>query len=235
MNVPPSGGRRIMRISIIIPVLNEAGQIGQLISRTRQTGADEIIVVDGGSSDGTPAAAAGADRVLSGSRGRARQQNAGAAAAEGDVLVFLHADCRLPAEALRQIEAALADPRCIGGCFRQQIDAAGVRYRLLEAGNAWRVRALGWAYGDQGVFLRREVFEAVGGFPDVPFMEDLYLMKRLKSRGRFVLLPARLEVSARRWQQTGVVRQTMRNWRSIALAHLGVPLEKLAAAYTAVR
>ena len=228
-----SGAR--VRVSVIIPVLNEAEQIADVIARTRQIGACEIIVVDGGSTDGTVPAARGADQVLSSPRGRAWQQNAGAAAAAGEVLLFLHADCRLPVGAFDAIAVVLQDPRCVGGCFRQAIKATGFGYRLLESGNAWRVRLSGWAYGDQGLFVRREVFEALGGFPDVPLMEDLYFMKRLKRRGRLSLLPVRLQVSARRWLRQGIIRQTLRNWWLIIRAHCGVPLEKLAAEYSDVR
>jgi rSAM/selenodomain-associated transferase 2 len=224
-----------MQVSVIIPVLNEAVRIADTIRRTREVGACQIIVVDGGSADGTLEAATAADCVLSAPQGRARQQNAGAAAAMGDVLVFLHADCRLPARAFESIATALEDPRCVGGCFRQSIDAAGIGYRLLESGNAWRVKLLGWAYGDQGIFVRREFFERLGGFPDLPLMEDLLFTKRLKRQGRFVLLPVRLQVSARRWRKHGIVRQTLRNWRLIVCAHWGVPLERLAAEYKDVR
>lgn len=224
-----------MRISVIIPALNEGTQMADAIRRTREAGASEIIVVDGGSTDRTLAAADAADQVILSPSGRARQQNAGAAAATGDVLSFLHADCRLPLDGLSAISAALDDDRCVGGCFRQAIAGDGLGYRLLETGNAWRVRMLGWAYGDQGIFVRRSVFEELGGFPDVPLMEDLYFMKRLKRKGRLTLLHARLQVSPRRWQSQGIVRQTLRNWRYIALAHCGVPLDRLASSYTHVR
>lgn len=224
-----------VHVSVIIPVLNEAAQIADAIARTRAVGDCEIIVVDGGSIDGTLAAAGAADRVLTSPRGRARQQNAGAAAATGDVLLFLHADCRLPADAFDAVAQALQDPLCVGGCFRQSIDAGGAGYRLLEFGNAARVRLLGWAYGDQGIFVQRNAFEALGGFPDLPLMEDLYFMKRLKRRGRVALLPLRLQVSARRWQKQGIVGRTLRNWRLLLRAHCGAPLEKLAAEYKDVR
>lgn len=226
---------RAMRASVVIPTLNEAEQISEAIAQTRALGECEIIVVDGGSADATIESAAGADRVLISDRGRAWQMNAGAAAASGDVLVFLHADCRLGPGGLEAITAALADPCVAGGCFRQSIDAAGWRYRLLESGNALRVRLLGWAYGDQGIFVRRRVFDELGGFPSVPLMEDLLFMKRLKGRGRVRLLDARMRVSPRRWQQRGVVRQTLRNWGLVAALHLGASPERLARWYPHVR
>ena len=130
---------------------------------------------------------------------------------------------------------ALAEDRCIGGCFQQRIDASGFGYRALEFGNALRVRTAGWAYGDQGIFVRRSVFEQAGGFPDVPLMEDLLLMKRLRGLGEFRLLPQRIHVSPRRWQQSGIVRQTLRNWSFVALTHLGVSPDRLVRHYADVR
>ena len=115
------------------------------------------------------------------------------------------------------------------------IDAAGWKYRWLERGNAARVRWLGWAYGDQGIFVRRSVFESLGGFPDWKLMEDLYFIKRLRRAGRFVPLDAPILVSARRWQKAGLVRQTLRNWILLTLAHLGVPPDRLARFYPQVR
>ena len=224
-----------MSISVIIPTLNEAERIGPLIAATRELGTCEIVVVDGGSDDGTVENVGGADTVLSTQRGRAVQQNAGAAAAGGDVLLFLHADCRLQAGAFEAVEAALKDERVVAGCFRQRIDAAGWRYRLLERGNALRVKLWKWAYGDQGIFVRRDAFEDVGGFPELKLMEDLYLMKRLKKRGRIVQIDPPLLVSPRRWQQAGFVRQTLRNWVLLGLAGCGVSPDRLARFYPNVR
>lgn len=224
-----------MDVSIIIPALNEADRIGETIERTRRLGECEIIVVDGGSDDGTFDAAASADLRLAAPRGRAHQQNRGAAASRGDVLLFLHADCWLEPGALEAMRRGLADRQCPGGCFRQRIDADGLAYRLLEAGNECRVRLLGWAYGDQGIFVRRAVFERIGGFPDVEIMEDLFFMKRMKREGSLCLVDHRLHVSPRRWRQRGLVRQTLRNWAFVALAHCGVPLRTLAGSYADVR
>jgi rSAM/selenodomain-associated transferase 2 len=226
-----------MRLSFVIPTLNEAPRIAETIRSARAAGADEIVVVDGGSDDGTlqHAVRAGADCCLESSRGRAVQQNRGAAAAQGDVLLFLHADCRLSAGANVDVRMALADDRCVGGCFRQQIEAPGWGYRMLEAGNAARVRFLGWAYGDQGIFVRRDVFERLGGFPDLPLMEDLYLMKRLKRVGRITLVESRIHVDPRRWKRTGLCRQTVRNWTLVGLAHCGVSPTRLARFYPEVR
>lgn len=225
-----------LRISVIIPTLNEADRIAAVIDAVREIGACEVLVVDGGSDDETVARAAAADRVLRSARGRAVQQNLGAQRASGDVLLFLHADCRLDPKAFDAIRELFASPRCVAGCFRQRIDEAGIGFRLLEAGNALRVRCLGWAYGDQALFLKREVFEALGGFPELALMEDLYFCKRLKRAGRIALVTSsRVHVSARRWQRTGILRQTCRNWFLVTLAHLGISPSRLAALYPHVR
>ncbi len=224
-----------MKLSVIIPALNEAGRIAETIARTRALGTCEIIVVDGGSDDGTLDAAAHADLRFSSPRGRAQQQNVGAAASQADVLLFLHADCWLTPGGFDAIRQALRDGRSVGGCFRQQIDARGPGYRMIEAGNASRVRLLQWAYGDQGIFVRRSVFERVGGFPEIELMEDLYLMKRLKREGAIRLVNHRLHVSPRRWQHRGLLRQTLRNWSFLALSHCGVSPSLLAARYEEIR
>lgn len=224
-----------MSLSVIIPTLNEAPRIGAVIDSLRNLGQMEIVVVDGGSEDGTQTAAAAADVVLSCSRGRSVQQNTGAAAASGEVLLFLHADCTLTDGCLSAVRKVLADPACVGGCFQQRIDADGFKYRLMERGNGWRARWLKWAYGDQGIFVRRSVFEAVGGFPDLRLMEDLFFMKKLKRQGQFRVIEPRLIVSARRWQKQGYVRQTLRNWGLITLAHCGVSPDSLARFYCDVR
>lgn len=228
---------RPMSLSIVIPTLNEAVCIAEVVARTRGLGDVEIVVVDGGSTDGTAerAAAAGADVVLESPRGRARQQNAGARAASGETLLFLHADCRLGDDAAKAVHKALRRPDVVGGCFRQRIDADGRLYRWLERGNDLRAARWKWIYGDQGLFVRRAVFERLGGFPDVRLMEDLLFAKRLRRAGRMVLLDTPIHVSARRWQRAGIVPQTLRNWTLLALAHCGVSPNHLARFYPNVR
>ncbi len=224
-----------MATAIIIPTLNEAEIIADAVERAHALRPQEIIVVDGGSNDGTCEAASAADKVLVTSRGRAPQQNAGAAASCCDTLLFLHADCWLGGGGLEQIAAALTDEHCVGGCFRQMVDAEGWRYRWLERGNAMRVSLWGLAYGDQGIFVRREVFNRLGGFPSLALMEDLFLMKRLRREGRVALLDGPLHVSARRWEKRGVFRQTAHNWWLTALARAGVSPNTLARSYQDVR
>jgi rSAM/selenodomain-associated transferase 2 len=173
--------------------------------------------------------------VLKGAPGRAVQQNLGAAHAHGDVLCFLHADCQPAVGAADAIRAALADPQFVAGCFVQRINAAGWPYRLLEFGNLRRVLWCGLAYGDQGIFIRRDVFQSLDGFPAWRLMEDVELMRRLRGRGRFAVLRPPLTVSARRWQKRGIVRQTLRNWTLLAMYYAGVPADRLAEFYAHVR
>lgn len=221
-----------LRVTVIIPALNEREKIARAVTSAWALQPHEVLVVDGGSRDETCALAAAAGaRVLSALPGRALQQNVGAREATGDVLLFLHADTWLDATGVEQIRAALADPTVLGGCFRQAIAAPGVIYRLLEQGNALRVRWRGIPYGDQGIFLRRETFEQLGGFPETQLLEDLLLMRRLRQRAWPVLLPGPLGVSPRRWQKHGPVRQTCRNWLILLAARLGVAPDRLAQFY----
>ncbi len=221
-----------MKLSVVVPSVNEESQISGAVRSALAARAYEVVVVDGGSEDNTcrVASEAGA-RVLSSGPGRAVQQNAGVRATTGDVLLFLHADCRLPAGAVAQIEQVLSDRLVVGGSFVQQIEADGWLYRWLERGNAWRAEWRQMPYGDQGLFVRRESFEAAGGFPEVPLMDDVMLARSLRRLGRLVLVEGRLRVGARRWQQNGVVRQTLRNWYLLSAWRLGVPLDRLAGHY----
>ncbi|MCO6456540.1 MAG: TIGR04283 family arsenosugar biosynthesis glycosyltransferase [Pirellulaceae bacterium] len=221
-----------MNISLVIPVINELACIAAAVDSGWRAGVDEVLVVDGGSTDGTWQLLERLNcRSLRSPAGRAAQQNAGAASARGDVLLFQHADNRLSPRAADQIREALGNPRRLCGAFRQRIDSPRRVYRCLEWGNAWRVRWQGMPYGDQGIFVRREIFQQLGGFPEVPLMEDVLLMRRLRRLAWPVLLPGPLLVSPRRWERHGVVRQTMRNWSLLAALRLGVSPARLAAWY----
>ncbi len=224
-----------MSISIIIPTLNEAGCIAATIRCLRGQQPGEIIVADGGSSDATVSEAGEADRVLAAAPGRALQLNAGAALARENILLFLHADCTLEAGALAEAARLLANPRVLAGCFAMTVPAAGWQYRLLEACASARVRLTGLAYGDQGLYLRRADFERLGGFPALRFMEDVFFSRRLRDHGRVIVATSKIVVSPRRWQQVGLVRQTLRNWTLTALAAAGVNPDQLARYYPEVR
>ena len=224
-----------LRVSVVIPTLNEADTIAKLIEHTRRQNPHEIVVVDGGSQDDTVRLAHGADKVLRSTPGRAHQQNVGATACSGDVVLFLHADCLLVDRSLDQIAAHMQDERYVGGCLTQRIDGDGWLLRVIERGNNCRAKRIGWAYGDQGIFVRRTVFDELGGFPDVRLMEDLWLVKKLKRSGRFTPIGAEMLTSARRWQNKGAIRQTLRNWMLLTLTHAGVSPNRLARFYPAVR
>ncbi len=222
-----------MKTSVIIPTLNEHSCVGAAVESALRAGADEVLVADGGSTDGTAdlAVAAGA-RLVRSAPGRAVQQNAGADAATGDVFLFLHADCRLPADAVPVVVRSLQQcPAAVGGFFRQRIDHPARVFRWIEFGNLLRARMLRWPYGDQAIFTRRRVFHSIGGFPLLDIMEDLYLAKQLNRRGTLVCIDRPLTVSARRWVRQGAVRQTLRNWSLLAAVHLGVSPQRLARHY----
>jgi rSAM/selenodomain-associated transferase 2 len=223
-------------VSVIIPTLNEENCLGETLTLLREHRPLEVIVVDGGSSDGTcRLAEAGADVLLQGSRGRAAQMNRGAAHARGDVLLFLHADCSLEAGALEEAERLLRQRGVAAGCFAMTVRAHGLLYRSIDACATARVRLTGLAYGDQGLFVPRERFQQLGGFPPLRLMEDLFFSRQLRRHGRIVVGGKRIFVSPRRWQTVGLLRQTARNWTLTALAAGGVHPDRLAAFYPAVR
>jgi rSAM/selenodomain-associated transferase 2 len=224
-----------MTVSVIIPTLNEAGCLAGTLRALRRQRPAEIIVADGGSTDATRPLAAEADHLVEAPRGRARQMNAGAARARGDVLVFLHADCTLADGALDEAERLLRRRGVAAGCFTMRADAAGPLYRWIDLVALARVRLFGLAYGDQGLFLCRELFERLGGFPPLRLMEDVFFSRRLRRYGRIAVARSRILVSARRWRRTGIVRQTLRNWALLTLAAGGVPPDRLAAFYPSVR
>jgi rSAM/selenodomain-associated transferase 2 len=223
-------------ISVIIPTLNEAPCLPVTLSRLRQEASAEIVVSDGGSHDATLAIAQRFARVVQSPRGRAVQQNRGAAAASGEVLLFLHADCWLEPGWVPLVQRAARRPGFAAGCFRMRIEGDRRLYRLIEWGGGLRVRWLGLPYGDQGIFLRRDTFQMLGGFPAVPFMEDVMLMRRVRRLGRVDLVPYPIHVSPRRWERTGPIIQTLRNWTLTTVAVWGgVHPDRLTRFYPAVR
>lgn len=225
-----------MRVSVIIPTLNEAAGIVRTLTQVRQSGTCEIVVVDGGSNDGTPEMTRiHADLVLSTPPGRARQMNAGARAATGEVLLFLHADTGLPPAFPTLVDHALCEPEVIGGRFDVCLDAPGWPFRLVETLMNVRSRLTRISTGDQGIFVRREAFLALGGYPEVELMEDLELSRRLKRVGKIACLRTRVTTSARRWQRHGVVRTIVRMWALRLCYFLGVSPEHLKAFYADTR
>lgn len=199
-------------ISVIIPALNEAEQIGATLQQLEGAGAAEIIVVDGGSRDETVqiAESFGA-HVLKGPANRGKQQNLGAARAAGEILLFLHADTRLPEDFAEQVRAILDEPRAIAGAFRFRLDASGFGISLVECMVAIRCKLFAFPYGDQALFMSREAFEQVGRFADLPVMEDFDLVLRLKRRGRIQIAEGTSVTSARRWREYGLWRVTWKH------------------------
>jgi len=207
-----STARKTCDISVIIPTLNEAAVITDTVSVLAGLPGIEVLVADGGSGDRTAelAAAAGA-QVIESRPGRGSQLNAGAAAASGDILLFLHADTILPGNFRSLVADSLAQPEVVAGAFRFAVAAAGKRFRLLERFTNCRAKYLQLPYGDQAIFLTRKQFREAGSFREMELLEDLDLMLRLRSKGRIALTPEAATTSARRWRKLGLIRTTLVN------------------------
>jgi rSAM/selenodomain-associated transferase 2 len=222
--------------SIIIPVLHEHGVINEAIGRVHSLAggeAAEIIVADGDPAGETLRAIAdGAVGKLLSEAGRGRQLNRGAGAASGEILLFLHVDTKLPPDALIRIGQTLHDETLAGGAFDLAIDSPRRVFRPIERVASIRTRLTRIPYGDQAIFLRRDWFRSLGGFRDLPIMEDVDLMRRLKrSGGRIAILPEQVVTSARRWEQEGILYATLRNWSLVTLFLCGVDARRLARWY----
>jgi rSAM/selenodomain-associated transferase 2/rSAM/selenodomain-associated transferase 1 len=215
-------------ISVIVPALDEAGSIGRTLASIPSSEDLEVIVVDGGSTDGTPELArAGGVRVVPGLPPRSRQMNLGAAGARGDVLLFLHADTLLPEGFADEIRLACADPSVAAGAFTLKIDSDRAGIRAVERVTNLRARYLSLPYGDQALFVTALRFWELGGFPLMPIMEDYVLVRRLARTGRIAILDQSVITSGRRWEQLGIARTTLINQAIILAHHLGIAPEVL--------
>ena len=219
-----------MSLSIVVPMLNEAAGIADALRVLRDLDA-EIVAVDGGSSDKTVACAAPhTDLLLVAARGRARQMNAGSAAAHGDILLFLHADTRLPPDADQIIKQSIVGG-AIWGRFDVEISGKSTWFPVIAAMMNWRSRLTGIATGDQAIFVKRSAFEQIGGFPDQPLMEDIVLSQRLKQLGRPACLRQKVFTSGRRWEKHGILRTILTMWWLRLRFFFGADPKKLAIEY----
>lgn len=234
--VTPDPAATLSSVAVILPVRNEAAILETALAELlTQHDPLEVIVVDGGSRDATRAIAGGFSsrypvRILDAPAGRAAQMNAGAAMASADILLFLHADTRLPPGALRAVRAAVR-AGCIWGRFDVRLDYPSYAYRVIEWFMNWRSALTGVATGDQAIFVRRDVFESLGGYAPIALMEDIELSRRLKRSGAPARLRDRVTVSVRRWERHGIVRTVLRMWALRALYWLGVSPARLARWY----
>ena len=219
-------------ISVIIPTLDEQAQIREILDQTHYQGVERI-VVDADSSDGTVQRAreAGAELVLTSARGRARQLSAGVARARGPILLFLHADTRLPAGWPDPVRAALERPGVVAGAFSLRFEGSGAALGAVGLGANLRSRYLGLPYGDQALFALASSLPAIGGIPDVPLFEDLDLVRALSRRGKVEVLAEFVETSGRRYQRNGVCRTVLQHQFALAAYFLGVDRERVAAWY----
>ncbi len=217
------------KLSIIIPVFNEAENIAATLARTNNV---EVIVVDGGSQDNTVeiTQALGVKVVRSNTANRAQQMNTGAQAATGEILLFLHADTRLPPQFETMVEREIAT-NIAAGAFALQIDGCLWGLRLVEIGVNMRSRIFALPYGDQAIFLNAKLFYELGGFADLPIMEDFELICRLKRHGRITIIPTPVTTSSRRWQKLGIIQTTLINQVAIIAYLIGVSPSKIAAWY----
>lgn len=238
----------VFSLGIVVPVLNEAAVLDRALVRLKQVaGGFSVVVVDGGSVDGSAEIARQYfSTVVSTPVNRGAQMNLGARLMDADVLLFLHADSELPADFAVHIERALSDPRVAAGCFQLRFDSEASGRRPMLRFFSWCTQFSGrfLHFGDQGYFVRRGVFGAMGGYRELPFMEDVDFLRRLltpgflglgRRHGKFAVLPAAVTTSARRFLRTGVVRQQIVNILLVTLFELGVPVRWLARLYPHIR
>ena len=223
-------------ISIIIPVYNETHIILQTLSHLFNLNFKEdveIIIVDGNPQQNTlNCIAEPRVRKIASKKGRGAQMNKGASVAKGDILLFLHADTLIPHDAIRSIQNACKDTNVAAGAFGLGIRSSQRKYRIIEKAVFLRTRITKIPYGDQAIFVKREFFRAIGGYQEIPIMEDVELMKRIKANdGMVAIIPRRVRTSPRRWEREGIFCCTLRNWMMIALYSLGMSPSKLVKFY----
>ena len=215
-------------LSVVVPVYRDAEALERTLAATDFSGVELIICATADDSAVSLLRLAHPHaNWVEAPRGRAAQMNAGAAVARGQWIVFLHADTRLPSGWTQAIDAATVDPRVNAGCFRFALDSPSPMARLIELGVGARVALLGLPYGDQAIFVRREAFEALNGYADLPIMEDVDLVRRLGRQGRMFRSALPAITSARRWERDGWIRRTARHIALIALYFCGVPPDRL--------
>jgi rSAM/selenodomain-associated transferase 2 len=225
-----------IKFSIIVPAFHEGGNINDLIECLKRLDSDknsEIIVVDGAQEKDT-LGAIHRNHVakISSEKGRAKQMNAGASIAKGEILIFLHADTELPVDALKKIHSLVEQREYVGGAFDLGIKSDKLIFRIIEALSSWRSRLNRTPFGDQAIFIRRDYFNRIGGYKEIPLMEDMELMRRIKKSGdKIWIFNDRVMTSPRRWEKEGVVYCTLRNWTLQALYLLGISPHKLATFY----
>lgn len=226
------------RFSIIIPVVNEKNVINETIAHIEEIAHTaavtvEIIVVDGDRDGKTIGVIQRRDvKTAVSAKGRGKQMNYGAAMAKGDILIFLHADTRLPAGCFSLMETALGNPRCIAGAFDLSFNSDRFVFRLIARIASWRSRLTRIPYGDQAFFFTGEYFSSMGGFADIPLMEDVEIMRRIKKRGEHItIVKGSVTTSQRRWQKEGILLCTLRNWLLITLYLMGVSPQYLSRLY----
>ncbi len=215
-------------ISIIVPTLNEEEQIQSLLQHLITIAPEaEILVIDADSKDMTQAIARKYARVFVSKCGRAVQMNHGAALAGSDILWFIHADCRPHAKSINAMLNALEDPQVVGGAFEWNLNAPGLYFRAVEFFSNRKNRFGKLLYGDMGIFVRKSVFDKMNGYSEIPLMEDMDFCKRLKQQGNVVILPYRINTSARRWYEEGILKNVTRNWILQILWSCGISSETL--------
>ena len=213
-------------MSVVIPALNEAENILSCLESVKNQYCEfEVIVVDGGSMDGTVDLVRPQARVIRSEKGRAVQMNSGARLCTGEVLLFLHADSQLPPDGLFLVERVLADPRIVGGTFRLRFDSRKILLRFITFFTRFKFRY--FHYGDQGIFVRRSVFERLKGFEEIPLMEDVDFLRRLRKTGQLALLKQAVTTSARRFLEHGILRQQLLNTILVISYLLGAKPETL--------